>query len=657
MQEIYLGANYYPEDWNEELIDSDIAKMKECGFNVVRIGEFAWAKDEPQEGQYSFTWLHNVVDKMRSAGISVILGTPTATPPHWLYRKYPDMATLSPSGVRTSHGGRRHCCSSHPAYQRYCRIIVEKLGEEFGADPGVIGWQIDNEIYPWEPGCCCQYCIEAFHTHLREKYQTVECLNREWNLNLFSQAYDSFDDIPIPVNAWHNPHLILEWRLSQANNHLRFVHMQAEILKRYTKAPIGTDTMPFNGFDYRELNRKLDVAQFNHYNVKDNLIDAAMWMDYMKHFSKIPFWNTETQPCWNGSTAPGTSLQPEGFIYMNTWLPIMLGGNANLYWLWRTHWAGHELMHGAVLDTSGRYTHANGEILAAARDFRSLEEVLSSTLPKSDTAILFSSLNWNIRKSQSISDAIADDSGFVKRFYRDLMSLGIHADVIDAAEELTSYKLLFTPSAYTLEEGDFVEKVCRWVENGGVWVIGPLSDIRTAIGTKYQSSPYGHIEEMLKVRAAYTLPHDNGQLTLVNEQGETVKGGGVFELFEDGDFESLLRVYSGYSALIGKHVAFRKTMGKGEVIFLGTLPEEKEFSRIVYKAVALAGAEVASVTRGAMITKREGNGRTVYIAVSLEGEACEYRFAGKRCDLLTDAVYDGMISLSPYQVAVLEDIS
>lgn len=37
MARILLGANYYPEDWDESLIDFDIEKMKECGFDVVRI--------------------------------------------------------------------------------------------------------------------------------------------------------------------------------------------------------------------------------------------------------------------------------------------------------------------------------------------------------------------------------------------------------------------------------------------------------------------------------------------------------------------------------------------------------------------------------------------------------------------------------------------
>ena len=43
-------------------------------------------------------------------------------------------------------------------------------------------------------------------------------------------------------------------------------------------------------------------------------------------------------------------------------MPIALGGEANMYWLWRTHWAGHELMHGAVIDTSGRDMHTTGEV-------------------------------------------------------------------------------------------------------------------------------------------------------------------------------------------------------------------------------------------------------------------------------------------------------
>lgn len=652
MARILLGANYYPEDWNEENIDTDIVKMKECGFNVVRIAEFSWKKMEPSEGNYSFDWLHRVVDKMHAAGIGVIMGTPTATPPHWLIKKYPEMAMLLPEGVRTSHGGRRHCCSNNPDYLRYSAKIVEKLASEFGKDEGVIGWQIDNEIYHFGSGCCCEHCMKAFHEHLAEKYQNVEGVNAAWNLNLFSQAYDEIDEIPAPFNAWHNPHIKLEWNLSHRDSHKKFVHMQAEIIKKYSSAPIGTDTMPVNGFDYRELNDPLDVAQFNHYHT--DLLTVSMWMDYMRKFSKRPFWNTETQACWNGSTRFGHALQGEGFIYMNTWLPIMLGGEANLYWLWRTHWAGHELMHGAVLDTSGRYTYANGEIRKAASEFAQVKDFLSDYKVKGDTALLFTSLNWNIKLTQDLNESITNELGFVEKFYKSLLTAGIHPDMIDAKEDLAKYKLLFTPTAYTLEEHQFPQRVAEWVKEGGVWVVGPMTDIRTAIGTKYQNSPYGTLEELTDARLAYILPDDRGMMTLENEAGENVHGSAIYELFEKGDFEEWLTVAQGHSAVVGKCAVFAKKVGKGYVVMLGTLPEEAELKRIIHKAAALADAKIDDIDEGLMVTRRVLGNETLQMVAAVGGKAGEYRFDGEYTDLLTGETYRDGLKLKPYELRILK---
>ena len=654
MARILLGANYYPEDWDESLIDFDIEKMKECGFNVVRIAEFSWKRMEPGEDVFCFDWLHRVVDKMREAGIGVIMGTPTATPPHWFVKKYPEALVLNPDGTRTKHGGRRHCCSSNPDYLRYSAKIVEKLAKEFGKDDGIIGWQIDNEIYHWGLGCCCDHCMSDFHKHLSGKYGDVAGINQAWNLNLFSQAYDDIEDIPAPINAWHNPHIKLEWNLSHADAHKKFVHMQAEIIKKYSSAPIGTDTMPVNGFNYRELNAPLDVAQFNHYST--DLVSVSMWMDYMRNFSKLPFWNTETQASWNGSTQMGHSLQDEGFIYMNTWLPIMLGGEANLYWLWRTHWAGHELMHGAVLDTCGRYTYANGEIRKAAAEFDKVKDFITEYKVESDVALLFSSLNWNLKLSQDINSAIEGEHGFVRKFYRSLVSSGIHPDVIDAAESTEGYKVVFTPTAYTLEENDFVNRMTEWVRGGGVWVVGPMSDIRTAIGTKYKDSPYGSLENILQERLAYILPDDEGRITLENEIGESVHGSAIYELFENGDFEPWLTVKQGHSAILEKCAAFAEKLGDGYVIMLGTLPEPKELSRIVKKAARIADACIYEVDDGIMVTKRVRDNDVLYIVASVGGKAGEFRFDGAYEDILSGDVYKNTIKLEPYELRIVRRV-
>ncbi len=662
MGRILHGANYYPEDWDESLVDSDIEKMKECGFNVVRIAEFAWKKMEPKEGEYSFDWLHRIVDKLRNAGISVIMGTPTATPPSWLTKKYPDMLALMSNGQRRSHGGRRHCCSNNPKYIEYSAKIVEKLASEFENDDAIIGWQVDNEIYhwpnadgTWQANCHCEYCVAAFHKHLREKYGSVEGVNEAWNLNIFSQAYDEIEDIPAPYNTWHNPHIKLEWNLSQRNGHVRFVHMQAAIIEKYHKAPVGTDTMPLNGFDYRELNDKLGVAQFNHYATDHR--NNAFYMDYMRHFSKYPFWNTETQACWPGSTCMEQDIMGEGFIYLNTWLPIMLGGEAIIYWLWRTHWAGHELMHGAVLDTSGRYTYANHEIRKAAGEFAKAKDFLPEYKVESDTALLFTSLNWNIKTTQDISFKLFhDELGLVYEMYKYLLTAGIHTDVIDAKEDLGKYKLIFTPTMYTLEEHDFGKRIGEWVRDGGVWVTGPMSDIRTSIGTKYKNSPYGYFEDITGERFTYMAPDDDGRITLENDEGKEVHGRGVYELFDLVDAESLLTVKSGNSSLIGKSVSFVKKVGKGYVVMLGTMPEHGELLRIIKKAATLADAEMYDVDEGIMVTKRVKDDDTLYIVAQIAERTGEYRFDGECEDVLSGERFKEKIDFKPYELRILKKI-
>ena len=265
----FLGAAYYPEAWENCDPTVDIQKMKEAGITCARIAEFAWSKMEPAPGVFEFGWLHKIVDLLGSEGISVILCTPTATPPVWLVEEAPDVTIVDEYHRHVKHGGRRHCCTNHPKYHSYSLRIVEAMAREFGADENVIGWQIDNEILPQE--CHCPYCQKGYNLHLRERYQTVEALNEAWNLNLFSQRYSSFDQIPFPDLGWQSPHPKLELRLFRAKTQADFVKEQIRILKKFTKAPIGTDTKPFNALDHEMLTEECDIIQYIKYHSGDKL--------------------------------------------------------------------------------------------------------------------------------------------------------------------------------------------------------------------------------------------------------------------------------------------------------------------------------------------------------------------------------------------------
>ncbi len=647
----FLGAAYYPEDWAVSEMDHDISKMKEAGISCARVAEFAWSRLEPRPGEYDFAWLHTAIDKLSAADIGVVLCTPTATPPIWLSRMYPDVTVINENGVQIKHGGRRHCCSNNPDYIEYSRRIVEAMAKEFGSDERVMGWQIDNEIY--FQGCTCHHCEALFREFLQSKYDSVENLNKSWNLTLWSQEYSSFDEISIPVNAWHNPHLKLEYKLFQSKTHSDYIGMQADILKKYTKAPIGTDTMPLNGVDYETLIEKCDIIQYNHYDTPSDLPRQRFWFDFMRTLKDRPFWNTETSTCWNGSEATGQNLKPYGFCRTNSWFPVILGGESAMYWLWRTHWAGHELMHGAVLTPSGRPYHIFDEVARTASEFEKCADFINGTKVKTDVAFHFTSLNWNMFSTQSVITGIDYFPSVYNNAYIPVVNAGFRPDVIGAKKDLSPYKLLFSPFMLTLEQGDLIKRIREWVENGGVWIVGPMTDIRSASGARFPDRAYNMLEDFASVRQAYEVPDRDALIKTKWNNGEDFCGKDWYELFEPDD-DALVTVTDGYPSLIGKAAVVRKKIGKGVVYILGTIPSAENMRKIIDLAASDAGVSGYEISGTLTVVPRFGEFGEGLIVSECGNSRGSIVLPDEMTDLLTGKKYSGKIELEPYDLLVLK---
>ena len=652
----YLGGNYYPEDWDVKEIDHDIAMMKEAGVNVARIAEFAWRKMEPKEGQYEWDWLHHVVDKLGEAGIGVIMGTPTATPPIWLAEKYPDMLTINEEGHQTQHGGRRHCCSHNPHYLEYSAKIVEAMAKEFGQDPNIIGWQLDNEIYIQGKGCYCEYCVAEFHKYLEAKYVTIDNLNAQWNLNLFSQAYDRFDQIPAPALAWHNPHLLQEWQMFQGMGHVNYIHMQYDILKPYVgDTPIGTDMMPVNGVDYEAMNEKLDILQFNHYNIRENLWQTMFWFDFLRSFKDRPFWNTETSTSWNGSTAILQTMKPEGFCRINSLLPIALGGELNCYWIWRTHWAGHELVHGAVLNPNGTPFHIFNEVQDVANTMEIAGDFFRDTKVVTDVAMHFTSQTWNMFQAQTQVSEFRYSERLMEDFYHPVVKSGLRPDVIAAGHKLDDYKLILSPLMFSLEDQDLQARMAKWVEEGGTWIVGPFSDARNAIGARYTDRAFGILEELTGIKCLYQIPDREHLIHSRWMDGSAFAGNIWCDVFDAPEENTLVKIVSGHSALVGKSLIIEKKVGKGHVIVLGTFPSEQDMIRILAHACDLAGVERFAFSGEVMAVKRAGNGHSGMIVMECGAENASIMIDKPMKNILDGKIYSGTITLAPYEMLILED--
>lgn len=272
---MWLGVDYYPEQWDESLMEADMDTILEMGGNVIRIGEFSWHMMEKTEGNYDFSFFDRVIAMAKRKGLHVIMGTPTATIPAWLARKYPDILSEFEDGTKRAFGGRHVYCFNSPAMYHYSEKIVRALVEHYKDEEAIVAWQIDNETgHEGSDVCYCKQCQKAFRNYLGNKFHwDIDLLNDTYGTTFWSQEYNSFDEIPTPTATitTHNPALRLDWERFRSQSIVNFIHFQYDLIKEIAPDANVMHDFPGGGLDkhvdYSRVAKKLDFVAFNNYPV------------------------------------------------------------------------------------------------------------------------------------------------------------------------------------------------------------------------------------------------------------------------------------------------------------------------------------------------------------------------------------------------------
>lgn len=600
---------------------------------------------EPQEGGFDFTWLMCVVQKLYENGIYTIMCTPTATPPRWLLNKYPETRTVMHDLIRSDVSSRCHTCKTSPVMREKNRIIVTKMAEEFGNMKGVIGWQIDNEIYPYNEGCFCDNCKVAFRTYLKGKYGVIENLNKKWGMARWSLNYDDFEDIQPPYpRQWKHPSLRKAWRDFQYNQVKTYVDEQAEILHKYGCKNVGTNMMQHNSMSFYKINEKLDVAQYNHYDPAERLSVTAFGYDFVRTVKDKPFWIMETQVGWNGSEYAANGYRPIGACYANTWLPFAKGAEMNLYWLFRTHPNGHELAHGALFSPAGRAYRVTEEVKKAVDDLSKCENFIANTFIRSKIAMHYSSTALNSFESAPIIEGLNYRETLITKYYSAFKHYNI--DVVDTQHGLDGYEVLVSPFLATADENGFKKRVIEWVKNGGTWIVGPMTDIMDGNVSRYTNAPYSFVEELAGVYVKYQKPIDNGVFKAQWTNNGECAISTCYDAYECNEgTESLVKYTDCEFAPLA--VITERKVGKGKVILVGSVISHGDLLRLVtLDPIAEASANV-------ILTERTGDESGI-IAVETENKFGYIVLEGEYVDLITDRKFSGKTEIKPYQVLILK---
>ena len=591
----YVGVAYYPEVAGDE-IDRDILLMKEIGVTMVRMGEFAWCRMEPDEGSFDFKWLHVVVDKLTAAGIAVVLCTPTATPPVWLSLNHPDILRVSAAGQTIGHGGRRQYCPNSPTYQKYAVSIAERLADEFAKSPSVIAWQIDNEF--WEE-CFCPRCEEAFHAWLRKRFGMIEALNQAWLTVLWSQEYQCFDQVPLPnphrVGGQHHPSLRAAYRHFMSDSYVAFCTAQARVLRNRTGKHVTTNAHNpvYQRIDYEKLFEDLDIVGTDSYADANELLRYAFEADWMRPMGKR-FWLAETAATHAAGTSVGDGdslVFAPGALRAKMWLTYALGGEAVSFWLWRAHWAGQELEHGSVVYPWGDECANTREIRAVAAELAAHADWMRTTRPKPATVALHYGVpvQWQFEASP-IADGFHYDSS-ITAFHRLLSESGVSRDVIMPGASVDKYQVVFSPYLPAID-ADLMKRMRRFVAQGGTWMLGPLSACRTAEATAHRDACYGaDFEKWLGIHVRHRLTP--GEVTKLKADGEPIGCRLWCDAYEVRQTDRrVLAAYAG-GPLDGLPAVVECPIGKGRVMLLGTEPDDAWLKKLIGRLVPRAGMEAS----------------------------------------------------------------
>jgi len=490
-----LGVCYYPEHWPEDFWAVDARRMREIGLTYVRIGEFAWSRLEPESGRYDFDWLARAIGVLHEAGLSVVLGTPTATPPKWLVDKMPDMLALDAQGRPRQFGSRRHYCFSYEPYARECERIVTALADAFGLHPGVAAWQTDNEY-----GChdtvesYSSAARDAFRNWCQRKYGDIAALNRAWGNVFWSMELSSFDQIELPnlTVTEANPACLLDFQRFSSDQVVAFHRRQVEIIGRYSP---GRDILhnfmgAFTAFDHFALGRNLDVAAWDSYPLgfleRSNRDEAfkrrfmrvgdpdfqAFHHDLYRACGQGRFWIMEQQP---GAVnwAPWNPLPAEGAVRLWTFEAFAAGAEVVSFFRWRQAPFAQEQMHEGLLLPDSEPNEAYHVAAVVARELEAIGARVETEC--ADVALVFdyeSAFAWRI-EPQGQDFAFLD---LILDFYGALRRLGLNVDVVPPAPEALARRKLIVAPALFASSAALTEALA---ESGAVVLLGPRSGSKT----------------------------------------------------------------------------------------------------------------------------------------------------------------------------------
>lgn len=667
---ILHGCDYNPDQWLDypDILEEDIRLMRKAHVNSVALGIFSWSRLEPRDGEYHFSWLREIMDRLWAAGIHTELATPSGARPAWLDAAYPEAMRVSKNGQRDRHGRRHNHCMTSTQYRHKVSELDRRLAEEFGSHPGLLLWHISNEF---GGECYCPLCAEKFREWLRQRYHNdIDQLNAKWWTSFWSHHYDSFDQIDPPFAHGEDSiqgHL-LDWRRFTSWNTVDFMRTEIEAIRAGgSQAPVTTNFMSlYNGIDYHQMSRELNVISWDSYpawhgeesvfqTACNTAFEHAMMRGCRPDRPFLLMESTPSLPNWHQRN----KLKRPGIHRLASLQATACGSDGVQYFQWRKSRGAEEQFHGAVVDHAGADNRVFREVTEVGELLEKLSTVCGS-LVRSQAAMVF---DWDNRWAlDHTSGLIQDNKGYVdccQEYYSAFTRNGVELDVISVEDDFSRYRLLVLPMLFLTKPG-FEEKLEKFIQDGG-HVVGTflLGYVDESTLCRLGGFPGGRLKELFGVQA------EEIDTLYPDDRNEVAFEGGIEGTCSVRDYCELLNILDENTQVLGRYrqdfyagrpVITRKRIGSGCAWYAAARLDRAGVEKLLYAVWQDAGMEPKVLPENVEYHCRQKGNVRYHFYLNWGDTAAKIQPPANTTDLLSGEVCSGGTALPRHAVRVLQEI-
>ena len=591
-----IGAYYYPEQWPENQWVRDLKRMAELGFEFTHFAEFAWSRLEPEDNRFEFEWLDRAVGIAAANGLKVIMCTQSCTPPAWLVEKHPEILLEDEMYHRREHGTRANMSFASDTFIYYVERITREIAKRYGNNPNVIGWQLHNEPFGHKDYSSASQ--KKFRFWLKNKYQTIERLNHDWDNAFWSQEYNHFGQIRIPTEhftGWGiNPSHMLDFNMYNADVVANFLDFSARILKDHISENQWITTNYISHIENADARRtcELDFSSFTCYLVYGEpgigelgfRLGWPQGVDFGTAFYKPIGGRTgimELQPGQVNWSKVNPQVQP-GAIRMWLWNAWSAGNNFVCTYRFRQPVFGFEQFHHGIMNPDGITLSQGGrEYAQFIQEFNQLiksKPGIEEECAPSKIAILWTHENrWDIENHKQTNKW--NTMGHMFKYFDIARTTGLPIEFVDEHSDLSKFQFLIVPSLQMLDSS-LVQKWSDFASCGGHVIISCRTGIKNKKGHLWEADWAAPINGLIGSKILFYDVLPDGISGDVTMKGKNHKWESWADILEPHPGTRVLATYSDHY-YAGKAAATQRTVGKGSVTYIGVDTQSGELEKML----------------------------------------------------------------------------